>query len=94
MIIKETEAYIASLKEVLAYIATDNKSAAKAFHKGLRQKIAQLKSFPWMYRASIYFDNPAIRDLIYKGYTVPYLVDEEKQTITIIGITKYKKELF
>ena len=93
MIIKETEAYIVSLKEILAYIAQDKKSTAIAFQKELRKKIAQLKSFPWMYRSSIYFDDPSIRDLTYKGYTIPYLVDEEKQIITIIGITKYKKDL-
>ena len=46
-----------------------------------------------MYRVSIYFNNEYIRDMTHKGYTIPYQVDLEKQTISIIGITKYKNNL-
>jgi len=46
-----------------------------------------------MYRISIYFDDENIRDLTHKGYTIPYEVDLEKETISIIGITKYKNSL-
>jgi hypothetical protein len=46
-----------------------------------------------MYRVSIYFDNENIRDLVYKGYTVVYEVDLDKEIITIIGIVKYRKNL-
>jgi len=46
-----------------------------------------------MCRVSIYFDNKNIRDLTYKGYVIPYEVNLQNKTITIIGITKYKNSL-
>lgn len=82
-----------SLKDVLGYIAKDKKSAALNFRKTLDTKINNLKDFPFMYKISIYFDDEYIRDMTHKGYTVPYEVNLETQTISIIGITKYKKSL-
>jgi len=93
MIIIETKDYLDSLKEILAYIAKDKKSAAIHFREALDKKIDTLKDFPFMYRISIYFDDEYIRDLTHKGYTIPYEVDLEKETISIIGITKYKNSL-
>ena len=85
--------YQESLKNILQTIAEDKKSAAINFNKDLNQKIKHLTDFPFMYRISIYFDNEYIRDMTHKGYTIPYQVDLEKQTISIIGITKYKNIL-
>ena len=93
MIIVETKDYLDSLKEILAYIARDKKSAAVHFREALNKKIDALKEFPFMYRISIYFDDENIRDLTYKGYTIPYEVDLDKEVISIIGITKYKNSL-
>jgi plasmid stabilization system protein ParE len=93
MTVVETEDYLDTLKDILAYIAKDKKSAAVQFKKELRQKIQDLKDFPFMYRVSIYFEDEYIRDLMHKGYTVPYEVDLENKIITIIGITKYKNSL-
>jgi plasmid stabilization system protein ParE len=93
MTIIETEDYLDVLKEILAYIARDKKSAAVQFKKELSKKIKNLKDFPFMYRVSIYFEDEYIRDLMHKGYTVPYEVDLEMKTISIIGITKYKSTL-
>jgi plasmid stabilization system protein ParE len=93
MTVVETEDYLDALKDILSYIAKDKKSAAVQFKKELRQKIQDLKDFPFMYRVSIYFEDEYIRDLMHKGYTIPYEVDLENKIITIIGITKYKNSL-
>ena len=93
MTVVETEDYLDTLKDILAYIAKDKKSAAVQFKKELRQKIQDLKDFPFMYRVSIYFEDEDIRDLMCKGYTIPYAVDLKNKIITIIGITKYKNSL-
>ena len=93
MTIIETKDYLESLKDVLGYIAKDKKSAALSFRKALDIKIINLKDFPFMYRISIYFDDEYIRDMTHKGYTIPYEVDLEKETISIIGISKYKNSL-
>jgi plasmid stabilization system protein ParE len=82
-----------SLKEILKTIAKDKKSAAIDFVKNINQKIEDITEFPMMCRASIYFDKDTIRDLIYKGYVIPYEIDEAQNIITILGITKYKKNL-
>ena len=93
MTVIETEDYLDSLKNILQYIAKDKKSAALALRKDLDKKINDLKEFPFMYRISIYFDDEYIRDMTHKGYTIPYEVDLEEQTISIIGISKYKSSL-
>jgi plasmid stabilization system protein ParE len=93
MKIIKTDDYQASLKIILAYIAEDKKSASIKLNSELNKKIKDLKDFPFMYHKSYYFNDEYIRDLTHKGYSIPYLVDLDKQLISIIGITKYKKEL-
>ena len=93
MTVIKTKDYQESLKQILSYIAKDKKLAAVQFNKELNKKIKDLKDFPFMYHISVYFDNEYIRDMTYKGYTIPYEVDLEKQCISIIGITKYKNNL-
>ena len=93
MTIIKTKDYHESLKEVLSHISKDKKSAAITFNQELNKKMQDLKDFPFMYRISIYFDDEYIRDMTHKGYTVPYEVDLDKRTISIIGITKYKDRL-
>jgi len=93
MTIIKTEDYQKSLKEILSFISKDKKSSAISFRKDLDKKLIDLKDFPFMYRISIYFEDEYIRDLTHKGYTVPYEVDVEQKTISVIGITKYKESL-
>ncbi|NEW60862.1 type II toxin-antitoxin system RelE/ParE family toxin [Sulfurovum sp. bin170] len=82
-----------SLKDILAYIARDKKSASIQFNRDLNKKIKDIKDFPFMYRKSYYFDDEYIRDLTHKGYSIPYSVNLEESCISIIGITKYKNRL-
>ena len=93
MIVIKTDDFQESLKSVLAYIAKDKKSASIQFNRDLNKKIQDLKDFPFMYHKSYYFDDEYIRDLTHKGYSVPYEVDLENESISIISITKYKKGL-
>jgi plasmid stabilization system protein ParE len=93
MTIIETRDYLESLKALLSHIAKDKKTAAVSFNKSLNKKIQDLKDFPFMYRVSMYFEDEYIRDMTHKGYTIPYEVDLENKTISIIGITKYKNSL-
>jgi hypothetical protein len=41
-----------------------------------------------MFRKSIYFENSNIRDLIFKGYTVVFRINEEQ--IEVFGFVKYQ----
>ena len=71
------------------YIAKDSISRANSFKSKLKFTIQNLKNFPYKYRQSNYYDDGNIRDLIFKGYTIPYLVDEEKNQIVILDIFKW-----
>jgi len=77
------------LKKILRYIATDSKIKAKKFNNSLFQKIENLTYMPYKYRKSIYYNSDNVRDLIFKGYTVPYLIDEDMQRIVILDIFKW-----
>ena len=94
MKIVKQESFNEALKEILIYIARDSKQSAKSFKSGLLKQINSLNHFPYKYRKSIYFNDEHIRDLIFKGYTIPYKIDEEKKQIIIIGIKKYRNSFY
>lgn len=77
------------LKNILQYIASDSVANAKDFKSELDFKIKELVSFPFKFRASKYYDEENARDLIFKGYTIPYYVDIQNETIVILTIFKY-----
>lgn len=68
------------LGEIVDYIAKDKKSAAKAFNRGLQSAIETLADHPNKGRSI----DDGYRELVHKGYTIPYLVDDEN--IVILGI--------
>ncbi|ASM34646.1 plasmid stabilization system protein [Campylobacter sputorum subsp. bubulus] len=86
MVIKQDDRFKTELKGIFDYIAKDSRQRAVKFKSDLFTKIDNLKDNPKEYRASYYIDNPNARDLIFKGYTIPYLVDDE--VIIILGIFK------
>jgi len=89
----KTENFQASLKTLLKIIAEDKKGAAVNFNRELQKKIKDLKDFPFMYHKSYYFEDEYIRDLTHKGYSIPYEVDLEEKTISVIDISKNKNIL-
>jgi len=86
MQIKRSPRYKNNLFKILDYIAEDKLSASTNFLNELDKLINNLPNFPFKFRQSIYFDNQNIRDLIYKGYTINYRVNESKNSIDIIRI--------
>jgi plasmid stabilization system protein ParE len=84
--------YYLDMIEIMDFIAQDSIEMAKKFQIELDSKIDDLVYFPYKFRQSIYFGDKTFRDLIYKGYVAPYQIDKEMQTITILGITKYREK--
>jgi plasmid stabilization system protein ParE len=78
-----------ALKEILIYIGTDSKNRAKKFNKALFAGINSLDNFPYKFRKSIHFNDEKIRDYIFMGYTIPYLVDSENNVIVVLDIFKW-----
>jgi plasmid stabilization system protein ParE len=85
--------FINSFYNIWDYISQDSKNRADKFKKELKVLIEDIPFMPYKCRKSIYFNDETIRDLIYKGYTIVYKVNESRETITIIGIKKYKAKL-
>jgi len=84
-IIKDKK-FLRKLEIIYKYIKKDKPLAAKNFIYSLNSKIKNLKTFPKMYRKSIYFDDESYRDLIHKGYTVIYKIEDK---IIILDIFKW-----
>ncbi|NEW60833.1 type II toxin-antitoxin system RelE/ParE family toxin [Sulfurovum sp. bin170] len=74
------------------FIARDSLERAKQFQEELDDKVDDLVFFPYKFRQSRYFERDNFRDLIFKGYVVPYEIDKKKQTISVLGITKYREK--
>jgi len=87
------ESFSKSLFQIITFISKDKKSSAVKFKNNLKEKIELLKLSPFMCRKSKYINNENYRDLIFKGYTTIYKI-EEKQ-IKILDIFKWEdKPLF
>lgn len=78
-----------NLQTVLKYIAKDSKVKASKFNKQLSIKVSNLANMPFKFKQSGYYQDKNVRDLIFKGYTIPYLVDMDKEIIVILDIFKW-----
>lgn len=94
MTIIRDEKYILKLQSILEFIAKDSFDRANQFKNNLDNQIDNLVNMPFKCRKSIYFSDDNIRDLIFMRYVIPYKIYESKNEIIIIGINKYKNNLF
>ena len=78
-----------SFGSIWDYIANESVNRANKFKRSLQKKLNNLANFPYKYRKSYYYDNDNVRDFIFKGYTIPYLIDEENSIIIILDIFKW-----
>ena len=81
-----TDRFIYEFRAITDFIALDGKIRAKEFSKSIKFSCQNLINMPYKCRKSIYFNDENVRDLIYKGYVIPYLVENE--CINILGIYK------
>ena len=86
MVIKYKPKFERELKMIFDFIAEDSLSRAREFRNELIAKIERTAQTPFICRKSINFNDESIRDLIFKGYVIPYLIDDE--VIYVLGIYK------
>ena len=79
------------LKSILAYIAKDKPSASLNFKNELKLVLKEIPTNPFKYRPSFYFNDKNIRDMTFKGYTVVYEVNFEKDCIEILKMFNRNK---
>jgi len=89
--LKRDDNFTYHLEQIILYIADDSKTRARNFRNKLQKQLNSLENFPYKFRKSIYFDDDNIRDYIFMGYTIPYLVDKANDTIVVLDIFKWDK---
>lgn len=92
MKLKFSEEFRERLKNQVNFIARDKPGAARKFKSDLLTSIKSITSLPKKHRKSIYFEDESIRDLIYKGYTIIYKIDHDKETIFVFSFLKHQKK--
>ena len=83
--VETTPRFDDELLTILDFIAEDSINSALEFHDELIEKLHNIPDNPFMYRQRENM-NESVRELIFKGYTIPLYIDEEKKTIFILGI--------
>ena len=77
MVIKKSDKFKLELKIILENIAKDKVSAMIQFRKDLNLQIKSILDMPKKNRKSYYFNREAIRDMIFKGYTIIYEIKKD-----------------
>ena len=91
MKINRSSRYKKHLFQILDYIAKDKFSASENFKNELDELIDNLPNFSHKFRKSKYFNDENIRDMIYKGYTIIYKINLDKNIIDIVSIFNKNK---
>jgi len=89
MIIVRRREYSTALKVILSFIAKDSKNKALNFKSQLDNKINNLVNFPYKFKQSKNYNDENVRDMIFKGYTITYLIENDKNRISILDIYKW-----
>ena len=84
-----TDDFKENLKEILKFIKQDSKDRAYNFRDSLKNEIIKIPERPYSYRENLTMKDAQVRDLIFKGYVVVFVIEESEQTITIISIYKH-----
>jgi len=74
------------LKDIAAFIAEDNPSAADRFVKSVFQAVETLADFPESGRIVPEFGDPNIREVIRKPCRIVYRIRRRKRTIEIARV--------
>ena len=85
-----TNRFRKELGKIVRFIAFDSKIRAKNLSSSIKAMCHNLVDMPYRYRKSMKFDDENIRELIFKGYIIPYHIKDNQ--IIILGI--YKENLW
>lgn len=86
-----SEQFDKNLEEIKSYICLkDSEARFQSFATELFKNIENVEFMPLKHRKNSQLNQENIRDLIYKGYTIPFLILENSD-IFIITIYKYKQ---
>lgn len=84
-----------ALQEIYDYISLDSNERAFKFCEELYDQISKFTFMPKRCRKSLLFDDENVRDLIFKGYVLPFKITDESVKILYIykaNLPKIKEE--
>jgi len=84
LILEKSDRFKNELEVIIDFIALDSVNRALLFYDEIISKIGKIVENPYIYRKQSSLNDDNVRELIYKGYTVPFLIDKDK--IIILGI--------
>ena len=86
MILIKSKRFKEELQTTVLFIALDNSDRALDFFDTIISKIEDIPFNPYSHRKRNSSKDIYTRELIFKGYTVPYYIDIAKDKIIILGI--------
>ena len=92
MELRINQSFIDKVIRQVDYIALDKPIAALNFYHDLFARIESIPDHPYKHRQSVYSDNSNVRDLIFKGYTITFKINDKEQIIEVFGFTKYEDQ--
>jgi plasmid stabilization system protein ParE len=84
MNIIKSDRFNIELEDILNYISIDSVNRAIEFYDELVAKIKKIPYNPYSYRKRS--NDNHVRELIFKGYTIPFYIDTTNETIVLLGI--------
>lgn len=84
------ENFLINLAKIQDFIANDSINRAIKFKDDLYQKISEIYPFPLRFRKNLLVNKDNVRDLIFKGYVVPFEINDNH----IMILTIYKNNLW
>ena len=86
MQILKTDRFFEEVEVIVDFIASDSLERALVFLDDLDKAIFSLSDFAYRCRKSTKSNDENIRDLVFKGYVIPYHINKSKNSIEILGI--------
>jgi plasmid stabilization system protein ParE len=83
------ESFQNRLKAYIEFIASDNVKVAKKIKSQILNKIQSIPENPYLFRKSIYFEDPLIRDCVFKNCTIVFKI--EPNLILVFGFLKHQQ---
>jgi len=86
MVIVRRREYSTALKVIVSFISKDSRNRALNFTRQLDNKITDLVNFPYKFKQSKNHSDEDVRDMTFKGYTITYFIENEKNRISILEL--------
>jgi plasmid stabilization system protein ParE len=86
LILEQSDRFKDELEIIINFIALDSTSRALEFFDNLIAQINNIPSNPYIYRKRLSTNDETIRELIFKGYTIPFYIHKQNNKIIILGI--------